>query len=967
MWRSLEEFGWNAETRAASEREFPASAIAPSDVNRRGFLKIMAAAIAAAGLEGCTRQPIEGIVPYVKQPEVGIPGEALYFATAMPLGGFGTGIVVKSREGRPIKVDGNPVHPASLGGSDVWMQACLLDLYNADRSKSVLHAGRTSSWEQFLAWLAGATAAQKKKAGAGLRILTGSVTSPTLTAQLRAVLKQFPEARWHQWEPINWNNELEGARLAFGEPLTTHYSFKPARVIVSLDSDFLYTHPERLRHTREFTDGRRIVAGGSEMNRLHVFESSPTVTGSNADHRFALSSRDIEASALYFARELGVQGEGVGEDELNSELRKKLSIIARELQERRSESLVIVGEAMAPEFHALGQKINFALGNVGKTVTHRQPAQADPANHVESMQSLAEDIDTGRVDLLIMLGGNPAFDAPADFDFRELLGKVPNSAHLSGHLNETSRLCQWHIPQIHFLEGWSDCRSFDGTVTIMQPLIDPLFKGFSEHQILAALTGLQPMQSDYHIVREFWRTQSRWENFESGWRKAVHDGVIAGSESPVRTPRLTEKKSPTAPLKKGKNQIEIVFRPDPHLWDGRFANNPWLQETPKPLMKLVWDNAVYVSPQFAGREKLEDGDLVEIAFGDRKVSAPVLIVPGQAENTITLPLGGGSIEGHGFDFFPVRTSGKLWRAENVTVRKLAGRYELVQTQTHQQVHGEDREINREGTLAEFAANSKFVAESAPRPGIEETLYEPGEFDYPVKWGMAIDLTACIGCNACVVACNIENNIPVVGKKQVALNREMLWLRLDTYLRGNVDAPKFLHQPVPCMHCENAPCEYVCPVGATVHDHEGLNLQIYNRCIGTRYCSNNCPYKVRRFNFLRYADYDSELSALRQNPEVSVRWRGVMEKCTYCVQRISAARIKSKEQNRPIADGEVKTACQEACPASAIVFGMVSDANAEVSRIKKHPLDFSMLGQLNTRPRTTYSAKLRNPNPALETA
>jgi molybdopterin-containing oxidoreductase family iron-sulfur binding subunit len=476
-----------------------------------------------------------------------------------------------------------------------------------------------------------------------------------------------------------------------------------------------------------------------------------------------------------------------------------------------------------------------------------------------------------------------------------------------------------------------------------------------------------PMRSDYQIVREYWRTQSESGDFESRWQKSVHDGVIAGSDHPVRTPKLVESNPQVIPPRMP-GGIEVVFRVDPNLWDGRFTNNPWLQETPKPLTKLVWDNAALISPKFAEREKLRNGDLVEIAIGERKVNSPVLIVAGQAEHTITLPLGGGSIEGQGFNFYRLRTSSEFWSAsERVTVRKLNGRYELVQTQTHQLVHGEEREINREGTLAEFVRNTRFISESAPQPNVAETLYQPAEFDYSVKWGMAIDLTTCIGCNACVIACNIENNIPVVGKEQVALNREMLWLRIDTYLSSDVGSQKFLHQPVPCMHCENAPCEYVCPVGATVHDHEGLNLQVYNRCIGTRYCSNNCPYKVRRFNFLRYADYNSELSALRQNPEVSVRWRGVMEKCTYCVQRISAARIRAKEQNRTIRDGEVKTACQEACPANTIVFGMVSDANAEVSKLKSHPLDFSMLGQLNTRPRTTYGAKLRNPNPPMEIA
>jgi MoCo/4Fe-4S cofactor protein with predicted Tat translocation signal len=958
IWRSLDEVGVGAEPR---NREFPAGAIVGNDeVDRRGFLKMLAAAIAAAGLEGCTRQPIEGIVPYVRQPENITPGEALYFATAMPLSGFGSGILVKSREGRPIKVDGNALHPSVLGGSSVWMQACLLDLYNADRSKSVLHSGKTSSYAQFLASLADALAEQKGKGGAGLRLLTGTVTSPTMAFQIRELLNKFPRARWHQWEPINWDNAFAGARMAFGESLATEYRFDRAAVIVSLESDFLYTHPERLRHTRQFSDARRVVAGHTRMNRLYVFESGPTVTGSMADHRIPFSHREIEAAARFLAHELGVGVER--DDSLSNQTLSKLSIAARDLRDHRGESVVICGESLRPEFHALEQKINHALGNFGSTVQHRAPAQANAVNHVESLRQLVEDMQQGAVELLVILGGNPLQDAPSDFAFAEKLGLVRTAVHLSPYVNETSQACHWHIPQTHFLEGWSDCRSFNGTVTIMQPLIAPLFKGFSEHQLLGSMLNLQPMQSDYRIVREFWRQQNRWPDFENGWRAAVHDGLIAGSANAIKTPSMSSARAPTFETN-GKEPLglEAVFRPDPHLWDGRFARNEWLQETPKPLTKLVWDNAILISPKLAAREKLVTGDVIEIRVGNDTVAAPVLIVPGQAENSLALPLGGTS------NFYRIRSSSGIWRAGGVTIRKTGARSELVSTQTHQEIHGQDRQINREGTFDEFVADPNFISRSVKSPPPEETLYNSSEFEYPLKWGMSIDLTTCIGCNACVIACNLENNIPVVGKKQVALHREMLWLRVDTYLSGDADHPRFIHQPVPCMHCENAPCEYVCPVGATLHDHEGLNLQVYNRCIGTRYCSNNCPYKVRRFNFLRYADYDSELTALRNNPEVTVRWRGVMEKCTYCVQRISAARIRAKEENRNIAEGEVKTACQEACPAGAIMFGKISDPNSNVSKLKKHPLDFSMLGELNTRPRTTYSAKMRNPNPEFEAA
>jgi MoCo/4Fe-4S cofactor protein with predicted Tat translocation signal len=958
VWRSLDEFAPSAESRENRDREFPANAIVSNDeVNRRGFLKLMAAAIAAAGLDGCTRQPIEGIVPYVRQPEEMRPGEALYFATAMPLSGFATGILVKSREGRPIKVDGNPLHPASLGGSSVWTQACLLDLYNPARARGIRHFGQASSYAMFLASLAEATREQQSKRGARLRLLTGTVTSPTLAAQIRTILEKFPEAKWHQWEPVNLDNAFEGARLVFGEALATHYHLQDAKIIVSLESDFLYTHPERLRHTREFTDGRRVVAGRNEMNRLYVAESSPTVTGSMADHRVALSPSEIRDAARLLARELGFQIEHP--NQLSEPASAWAKAAARDLKNNRGASVIIMGESLDPEFHALEHVLNQSLGNIGKTVRQTRPAHGEPVNHSKSLKSLVDEIDSGNVELLLILGGNPAMDAPGDLNFAQKLGRVKRAVHLSAEKNETSALCEWHIPQTHFLESWSDCRSFDGTITIMQPLITPLFGGKSDHQILEAVLTLQPNRTDYEIVRDFWRKENKWDGFEIGWRVAVHDGLVAGSALPTLNPALAKNLAIPIESEREAGGLEIAFRPDPHLWDGRFASNAWLQETPKPISKLVWDNPILISPGLAQRENLRSGDVVEITLAQRTIEAPAFILPGQAENTLTLPFGGD------FNFHSLRTSRSLWSGHGATLRKTGRQYALVSTQTHQQVHGEDRQIIREGTFAEFQKQKNFVRDSVQRPSAEETLYNPGEFDYPLKWGMAVDLNTCIGCNACVIACNIENNIPVVGKKQVEMNREMLWLRIDTYFSGEADQPKFTHQPVPCMHCENAPCEYVCPVGATVHDHEGLNLQVYNRCIGTRYCSNNCPYKVRRFNFFRYSDYHSELTALRNNPEVSVRWRGVMEKCTYCVQRISAARIKAKEENRAIRDGEVKTACQEACPARAIVFGPISDPAAEVAKLKNHPLDYSMLGQLNTRPRTTYSAKLRNPSAEAE--
>ncbi len=968
MWRSLEEFAATPEMRDLLQREFPQAALTPLDeLQRRSFLKLLAASIAAAGIAGCTRQPIEQIVPYVRQPEEMIPGEPLYFATAMPLSGYGTGILVKSREGRPLKADGNPEHPASGRGSSVWIQACLLDLYNPQRAKSVLRNGLPSSFAAFEAALQARLMEAARKNGEGLRLLTGCITSPTLAGQINAIREKFPNARWHQWEPVNWDNALEGTRLAYGEMLSTHYRLDKSAVIASFESDFLYAHPERLRYTREFTDGRRVVAGQKEMNRLYVVESSPTVTGSMADHRLALGPVNVEASLRFVARELGVAGVSAAEKDgvFQEDDRKFLTALGRDLQANAGRSVLIAGEGLSAEAHALEQAVNERLGNAGLTVTHSRPAAAEPVIHAESLRALAQDMENGRVDTLVILGGDPVFDAPADFQFLNKMSRVASTIHLCEIANETSRVCEWHLPKTHFLESWSDIRSFDGTTTIMQPLIAPLFGGKSEHEILSRFLEPQPERTSYEIVREFWRSKKVWDDFETGWRVAVHDGWMRGSAEAPKRVSLHEALSfkPTGAAAGG---IELSLRPDPHLWDGRFGDNPWLQETPKPLTKLTWDNAALISPKFAEREGLNTGDVVELRAGEASLEVPVFLLPGQATDVVTLHFGhSGGPDRTGFNAYPLRRANALWAASDLQVRKAGKRYELVSTQTHHRTHDAERQIYREGTLAGFLTDPASIKEPNDSPAANETLYNPQDFESPLKWGMAIDLTTCTGCNACVVACNIENNIPIVGKKQVKLHREMLWLRIDTYFSGDLARPVFNHQPVPCMHCENAPCEYVCPVEATVHDHEGLNLQVYNRCVGTRYCSNNCPYKVRRFNFLEYADYHSELGGLRQNPEVTVRWRGVMEKCSYCVQRISAARIRSKEENRPIRDGEVKTACQEACPSGAIVFGIMSDKSAEVSKLKQSPLDFLMLGQLNTRPRTSYAAKLRNPNPILE--
>lgn len=979
-WRSLDEIAETPEFKEMMHREFPGGASEWEDgVSRRSFLKMAAASLALAGFTACTKQPVRNILPYVTQPEELVLGEPLYYATSISLGGYATGVLAKSREGHPIKVDGNPEHPASFGASNIWMQASILDLYDPDRSQAILHNGELSTWPDFLADLNELVGECAGNQGAGLRFLTETITSPTLSAQLDAMLEKFPNAKVHQFDSCSRDNVREGARLAFGEIVEPQYQFDKAAVILSFESNFLYAHPQSLRYTRDFSKARRAGSDGRSMNRLYVAESTPTVTGTMADHRIPLGSGQIEIFARAIAgalKGLGVEGfENLefGTGALSPELSKTALAIARDLNNNRGKSIVIVGEGQPPIVHALAHLINSTLGNVGTTLYYSAPAEYRPANQLASLRELVNEINSGAVETLFILGGNPAYSAPADFDFAAALTKVRRSICLATDLDETAALCTWHVPQAHYLESWGDAKSFDGTISLQQPLIEPLYGGKTAHEILGALFQQQPSRDDYEIIRDFWQTQNRWPDFEKGWRRAVHDGFIADSASPQKNVHLQT--APIAEALRGEKSphsaIEIAFHPDPCIGDGRFANNGWLQECAKPVSKLAWDNAVIISPAFAQRNQLAADDVVEVELTGRKIRGPVWIQPGQAENTITLHLGYGRKrvgrvgDGVGFNAGLLRSREAFWHGHGPTISKLHTKHPLVTTQTHHSLEDPERQIFREGTLEAFRSNPQFVKNSVEEPKDGQTLYNTDEFKYDgYKWAMSIDLNACIGCNACLLACNAENNIPVVGKEEVRKNREMYWIRIDTYYKGPLDNPEFKNMPVTCMHCEHAPCELVCPVAATVHDHEGLNLQIYNRCVGTRFCSNNCPYKVRRFNFLWYADYKTPSFKPMYNPDVTVRWRGVMEKCTYCIQRIARARISGEKENRRIRDGEIQTACQQACPANAIVFGDLNAPDSKIAKLKSHPLDYSMLGELNTRPRTTYLAKLTNPNPEI---
>jgi molybdopterin-containing oxidoreductase family iron-sulfur binding subunit len=971
-WRSLEELAGSEGFQELLEREFPRHAAEWRDdaAGRRNFLKVMGASLALAGLSACTRQPTETIMPYVRQPEEVVPGKPLFFATAVPHAAVAIGVLVESHLGRPTKVEGNPDHPASLGASDVLTQASVLDLYDPDRSQTLTYLGDIRPWSGFLGAAREALALQVPKGGAGLRFLTGATTSPTLADQFRTVLQKLPAAKWHRYEPVGRHASLAGARQAFGEPVHTYYQIVNASVILSLDADFLCSGPASVRYAADFASRRRVRGNQTAMNRLYVVESTATPTGAKADHRLPMRASDIEAFAAAVAAGVGAKGVDTSASNQMSggPHAKWIAALVKDLRQHQGASVVIPGDHQSPAVHVLAHAINIALGNVGKTVIHTDSLDPNPVDDFESLRELVQDMDTGKVDMLVIVGGNPVYDAPADFAFAQRMSKVKLRIHSGLYADETSELCQWHIPQAHFLETWSDARAFDGTVTIMQPLILPLYFGRSVHELLAAF-GDTPNQTPYEIVKGYWNRQRPGPDFEDWWRKAVHDGIVPNTALPARQVTFKGAAAPAAKPAQAQG-FEIVFRPDPHIFDGRFANNGWLQELPKPLTTLTWDNAAIIGPRMAERLSLQNEDVVELEYRGRKVRAPIWIQPGQPDNSVTVHLGFGRTRagrvgnGVGFNAYTLRTSGAPLFDSGLEIIKLRSKFPLATTQNQHLMEG--RPIVISGNIEEYRKNPHFAKELAEEPPKELTIY-PG-FQYEgYAWGMAIDQTACVGCNACMIACQAENNIPVVGKEQVLMRRSMHWIRVDSYYQGGMDNPETHFQPLPCMHCENAPCELVCPVQATNHSSEGLNDMVYNRCVGTRYCSNNCPYKVRRFNFFLYSDWNTPSLKLQRNPDVSVRSRGVMEKCTYCVQRINEAKIDAEKENRRVHDGEIQTACQQVCPAQAIVFGDINDPSSRVAKLKAEQLNYPLLAELNTRPRTTYLAALRNPNPEIENA
>ena len=1017
-WRSLEELADTPAFREFVAREFPQQAEGWNDpVERRTFLKLMGASLALAGLSGCVFQPPEKIVPYVKQPEEHVPGKALFFATAAPLFGAATPILVRSNEGRPTKIEGNPDHPNNRpldfpaedpyrdprgsSATDIFTQASILSLYDPDRSQTMTYREDIRTWTAFVGDIRSALDEQRAKQGAGIRFLTETITSPSLGAQMNELLTAFPQAKWHQWEPANRDNAFNGAMMAFNRPVNVTYKFDLAQRVLSLDADFLSAQPGYVRYAREFIARRRVTENNREMNRLYVIETTPSNTGAMADHTWTVKPSEMEGLVRTIA--------GAG----NASSYPWITPLLMDLQQHKGASIVIAGDNQPPIVHALAHVMNNALGNVGKTVFYTDPLEVRAEDQRKSLQDLVNDLDAGRVELLVIIGGNPVYNTPVDLklDFPRLQ-KAKLRVHLIEYKDETTELCHWHVPAAHYLESWGDARSYDGTVTIIQPLIEPLYEGKTAYELLAVFSD-QYDRKPYDIVRAFWQqprtrigaaneqsapTQSTQSagDFETQWRQWVHDGFIPDTALPQTMLLPRADFAPQQPPAAASGNFELVFRTDPSLYDGRFANNGWLQELPKPLTKVTWDNVALVSPNAArgiaglgnednavkGREHYVP--VVEIVNQQgTAVRAPLWVMPGQPDGVVTVHLGygrrlagrvGSGSQGQtvGFDAYRLRTSYEPWFSTGIQLRATPEQHLLATTQLHFNLEDpkfstEERDVVRSETLEEFL-NGSAENEKHEHP----TLYP--DYDYKNQaenapnyaWGMAIDLNNCIGCNGCTVACQAENNIPVVGKTEVVRSREMHWIRVDTYYKGfdpsHPEGTNFM--PVPCMHCENAPCEPVCPVHATVHSAEGLNDMVYNRCVGTRYCSNNCPYKVRRFNFFLYQDWNTPTYQLMRNPDVSVRSRGVMEKCTYCVQRIQNAKIQAELEDRKLRDGEIVTACQAVCPTDAIVFGDVNDPGSRVNRLKNDRRNYSLLGELNTRPRTTYLSQLKNPNPEI---
>lgn len=1005
-WRHAGEFAGDVPQDAEKHQEFDnPSAEFLDPAGRRNFMKVMGASMMMAGLTSCARQPEEKIVPYVKPPEESVPGRFEYFATAIPHGGYGVGALAASYEGRPTKLEGLAEHPASLGASSIHGQSALLDLYSPDRLESISRAGTMATWNQFVADISRAMQEIDAAAGEGLTILTETVTSPTIAKQMARLTQKFPKMHWREHDPLGRNNARLGGLHAFGRYVETKIDFQKAKTVLSLDANFLCEGPAHVRYARDFAVTRSADASAdapdyeprehfahNEMSRLYVAECTPTLTGAGADHLLTVHYPQVETLARMVAERVGVAGAKPNAENAALLDAAWVDALVADLTHNKGHAVVVAGDAQPPAVHALAHAINGILGAVESgLVTYIDSPEADVTDQAGSLKRLVDDLNNDSVKLLVVLGGNPVYNTPGTIDFAAAMDKAKLRVHLTGSKNETSELCHWVIPESHTLEGWGDIRAYDGTHSIIQPLIRPLYNSKTAPQILAVLLGEDTALSDYDLVRMNFSAIYGADS-ETRWRKALSTGVVEGTAyAPVSVSYrgAFEDEAVAVPPE----ELELVFRMDPTIADGRYADNGWLQELPKPLTKLTWDNALYIHPTTAMQREFDHEDVVTINVGGREVRAAVMLMFGHPQGVATLHFGyGRTVVGEigkdrGFNAYTLQDDASPWYvSQGVTVAKTGRTYMLARTEEHSNIEqslqtqaekAEDRHLIRTGTLDYYKSHPDFAQHMGHHaPDRENTLYDPDEKEWDgFKWGMTIDLNRCNGCGVCTLACQAENNIPIVGKEDVKNGREMHWIRVDRYYKGDMyNDVEAVHQPVPCMQCENAPCEPVCPVGATMHSKEGLNDMVYNRCVGTRYCANNCPYKVRRFNFFHYQirqGQDAPQLKMMRNPNVTVRSRGVMEKCTYCVQRINRARIDAKVDaaqtgagTPTIADGAVVTACQAACPSQAIDFGDLNQPESRVSKRKQNPRDYGLLADIGTRPRTTYLAKLSNPSPAL---
>lgn len=993
MWKNLN----NKSNKFSkdSSNEFVEGAFQLEDgVARRDFLKYMGASVAFAGLAGCNiRKPYQKIRPYSRKVEFNIPGESLFYATSFQIGEDVVGLLANTHEGRPTKIEGNPLHSASKGKSSLFHQASVLDLYDPDRVQSITNVGDSKTKNDLKDWFLKLTTHYSKDKGKGLSFLFDHQASPTFYHQIDQVAQKFPNATFYRFDPVNRDNVTFGLQELTGQFVCPRYNFDDADVVVSFGADFLGGPFDQLRHISGFSS-RRDPDSSKEMNRLYVFESSFTATGAKADHRFPVKDQHLENVLYFLAKEICELREysfssivttlnfNLSEDFVDL---KTIKIIANDLFMNSGKSILVAGDHMSKDVHKLVFLLNGILRNNFKTIKYNKlnfsKYSFNQKSSLDSIIELVDNLNKGNVESLIILGGDPVYTAPVDLNFDEARVKAEHCLYLADIFNKTALLSSWVVPKSHYLETWNDLYSQDGDHLIVQPVIKKMHDSFSATEILDFFTG--SFQSDYSLLRKSLKKSIGSIDFDARWKQYLHDGIIRKFNS--RSYPYVGNKSLLSIGGNISAGFELVFKPDSKIYDGRFVNNAWMQEMPDIVTKITWDNALLMSPIDAKSLKYKTGDVVKLTVKDSDIEVPVFVNAGQAKHSLILNIGyGQKLSGRigsniGVNANEVRFSDSFLSSTQVRLTKLKKTYEIATTQDHGNMEG--RPHIRYSTKDFYSKHPNFAAEMEEVP-YDKSLWKDRSYDEGYQWGMAIDLSKCVSCNACNVACQAENNVPIVGKEQVLSGREMHWIRTDRYYEGDENNPKMLDQPVFCMHCENAPCEQVCPVAATVHDDEGLNVMVYNRCIGTRYCSNNCPVKVRRFNFFDYHqrnpqaslkdrmhlfDYIKEPNKRTQqqfNPNVTVRMRGIMEKCTYCIQRIKSVSHRAKNESRDIVDGELQVACQQACPADSIIFGNINDPESIVSKVKKKQRNYELLAPLFLKARTTYLASIFNPNPEL---